>query len=250
MDENKKSIFTKLKEFWQDDDKGQATIVFLSLAIVMLLAFIGFFSWHTARMRSYELEHVIIKGTVVDVEKERHTDGSSGAGHGSSHTYYYFVIEYTYENQEYRFTDRVGHKSDVSDQIGKWTKIYVDPNDPSSAEMVTSAGFVSIICACFFAFFCVMYSAGMNFFLSLKGTSFKKRLAFVWGIEVLLGTMFLLLFWLGLPKSGFDEVFTRIEGAVGVTVITGFVLFATILDAIISCKLRPINRIHDTSDDD
>lgn len=74
--------------------------------------------------------------------------------------------------------------------------------------------------------------------LSIKGSNLKKRLLFVWGVELLLGIAFLLLFWLGLPNSGFCEVFVRIEGAVGVTVVSGLVLLAALLDGVITQKLR------------
>lgn len=216
-----------------DTEQKKPAIVFLSIAAALFLAFIGFFIWHTVRMRSYELTNVKIYGTVVDVEKHR----TSSSSHGSR-TYYYMVISYTYEDQEYTFTDRTGYRYDMSYNVGKSMEIYVDPKNPSSAEAVTSSGFVSIICACFFAFFCVTYAAGMNILLSIKGSSFTKRLLFVWGIDILLGITFMLLFWLGLPYSGFGEVFDRIEGAVGLIVVSCLVALVTVLDAVITFKLN------------
>ena len=178
------------KDIIVDDDKKSA-IVFLSIALALFLGFIGFFAWHTARMRSFELKYERIYGTVVGEETQHHSTGNKHA----PRTYYYLVISYTYNEQEYTFTDNVGNKYSVADKIGYRAEIYVDPQNPAYAERVSSSPFVSIICACFFAFFCVTYAAGMNILLSMKGTSFKKRLLFVWGVEILLGVAFLLLFW-------------------------------------------------------
>lgn len=227
---------SKIIELWNDDEKGRPAIVFLCISLALLLAIIGFFSWHTAIMRDYELNYVKIKGTVVDVE-ERHSSGSH-ATHTPSRTLNYLVISYTYNGIENTFTDRVGYNNDLSDQIGTATSIYVNPQNPMQAEKVTSAGIVSIICACFFAFFCVTYAAGTNLLLSINGNTYIKRLLFVWGAEILLGIAFLLLCWLGLPHSDFREIFVRIEGAVGVCVICQAVLIIALLDVLFSNILR------------
>lgn len=223
----------KLKNFFTNNEEYKPAIAFLSIAAALFIAFIGFFSWHTSTMRKYELSFVKWEGTVVGVET-RHSTNSDHA----PRTYYYLVISYTYDELEYKFTDRTGHKYIEQGTIGSTTEIYVNPNNPHQAEKVSSSDFISIICACFFAFFCVTYSAGMNILLSIKGSSFKKRLAFVWGIEILLGIAFILLFWLGLPNNGFGAVFVRIQGAVGIAVISQLVLLATLLDGIITYKLR------------
>ena len=216
------------------NEQRKPAIVFLSIAFALFLAFIGFFAWNTVRMRNYELNNVKITGKIIDVETHHST---AGTNHGSR-TYYYLVISYEYDGQEYKFTDRVGHDYIERGTVGSSTQIYVNPQNPAQAEKVTSSGFVSIICACFFAFFFVTYSAGMNIFLSIKGSTFKKRLLFVWGIVILLGITFLLLFWLGLPNGDFGEVFARIEGAIGVTVISGLALLVALLDGIITYKLH------------
>ncbi|MDE6585652.1 MAG: DUF3592 domain-containing protein [Clostridia bacterium] len=215
------------------NDEIKPAIVFLTIAAALFIAFIGFFSWHTSTMRKYELSYVRWEGTIVGVET-RHSSNSNHA----PRTYYYLVISYTFDGQEYKFTDRTGHNYIKQGTIGSSTEIYVNPKNPIQAEKVTSSDFISIICACFFAFFCVTYSAGMNILLSIKGSNFKKRFSFVWGTQILLGIVFLLLFWLGLPNSNFGEVFARIEGAVGVTVVSGLVLLVTLLDGIITYKLR------------
>ena len=79
----------------------------------------------------------------------------------------------------------------------------------------------------------------MNMLLSLNNnSSFKKRFLFVWGMEILLIIIFLLLFWLGLPNSGFGEVFVRIDGAIGACVILGLVVAVTLFDGFLTYKLR------------
>lgn len=216
-----------------DNGQRQPAIVFLSISLALFIAFVGFFAWHTAIMRNYELNYLKTSGTIVGVE-EHH----SSSTHRGARTYYYFVISYSYDGQDYKFTDRTGHRYYTDDQIGASTVIYVNPQNPARAEKVTSSRFVSIICACFFAFFCATYAAGMNILLSIKGNSLKKRLLFVWGVEIILGIAFLLLSWLGLPKSGFGELFTRTEGAVGLTVILGLVMCVTLLDGIITYKTK------------
>lgn len=208
----------------------QPVIVFLCIAAALLIACMCFFTWHTVRMRNYELNFVKAQGTVVDYKTSHSTTG------GRSKTSYYYVISYTYEGKKYEFTDRTGHSYISEADIGKTARIYINPQSPSQAEVISSAPFISIICACFFAFFCVTYAAGMLSLLSNIGTSFGKRFLFVWGALIALAAVILILFWLGLPHSGFGEVFRRINGAVGIAVVSQLVLFAAIVDAALSHK--------------
>ena len=208
-----------------DEEKGKPSVIFLTIALALFLAFVGFFGWHTANMRRYEFDYVKTEGTIVGVEIHS-SSGRSGA---------YYVIAYEYGGQEYKFTDRSGNAS--GRKTGTTTEIYVNPENPAQAEKVSSADYVSIICACFYAFFCATYSAGMNIFISIKGSSFKRRFLFVWGAEILLGIAVVLSFWAGLPFSGFGAVFLRIRGAIGVTVVTGLVALVSLLDLIITRKL-------------
>ena len=213
-------------------EKIKPAIVFLSISLALLLVFTGLFAWHSARMRDFELNYVRTEATIVDLKYE------SSAGRGA----YRLVIAYTFGGKEYTFKDRMGHPNIRQGVIGAKTEIYVNPNDPAQAEKVTSADFVSIMCACFYAFLCVTYATGMNILLNAKRGSFKKRLAFTWGTEILLSVAVLLLFGLGLPNSGLGEVFIRIKGAVGVTVILGGIVCAALIDGIVSYKLRSIGR--------
>ena len=84
MSENKKHYqsgkATKLKELLADTEHTQPAIVFLSISLVLFLAFISFFAWHTTIMRNYELNYVKTKGTIVDVEERL---GTSGIHHGA-----------------------------------------------------------------------------------------------------------------------------------------------------------------------
>lgn len=208
----------------------QPVIVFLCIAAAMFIAFICFFTWHTVRMRNYELNFVKSNGAVVDYKKSHSTTG------GRSKTSYYYIISYNYDGKEYTFTDRKGHNYISEADIGKTARLYINPKAPSQAEVISSAPFISIISACFFAFFCVTYAAGMLSLLGNIGTSFGKRFLFVWGALIALAAVILLLFWLGLPNSGFGEVFRRINGAVGICVISQLVLLATIVDFALTHK--------------
>ena len=212
-------------------EKRQHAAFGLILSFVLFAAFIGFFVWHTVKMRNYELNFVVTDGTVIDMEKS-----TSSSSHGHTY-YYYYVISYEFQGNTYSFTDSEGHHTFQTENIGKSTKIYVNPQNPRQAERVRSSDYASVICACFFAFFCLAYAAGMNFLLSLKTSTYKKRFLFTWGIEFLIGIAFILLFWLGLPHSGFGEVFIRVRGAVGITVILGLIMMACIINGIVTYKL-------------
>lgn len=226
-------------EALQKKDDKKTSIVFLSIALALFLACVGFLVWNVVRMRHVDSDYVKIMGKVVDVQS-----GSSSSGH--SKTTYFYAIFYTFDGQEYTFIDREGTTDfyEVYDNIGKYTEILVDPLNPDHAERAISTGFISTFCACCFAFFCLMYAAGMNIFLASKGSSFIKRFLFIWGAEILLGAAIVLLFWTGMPRSGFGEVFARNSGAIGVTVVCGLMLLATVVDGIITLKLRPYTSKH------
>lgn len=93
MSKNKKRMQTGkaagLKSILEDTEHWQPAIVFLSISLALFLAFVGFFAWHTAIMRNYELNYVRAEGTVIGIE-EHH--GSSGIYHGASRTYYYLLF--------------------------------------------------------------------------------------------------------------------------------------------------------------
>ncbi len=222
------------------DDK-KTSIIFLSIALALFLACVGFLVWNIVRMRRVETDYVKVMGKVVDVEAM----GSSSSGYASGPSYF-LVISYTFDGQEYKFIDREGYKGhdEAYDCVGKYAEILVDPQNPDHAERAISTGFISNFCACFFAFFCIMYAAGMNIFLASKGSSFIKRFLFIWGAEILLGVSVVLLLWTGMPHSGFGEVFARNSGAIGITIVCGLPLLAALVDGVITLKLRPYRSKH------
>ncbi len=222
------------------DDK-KTSIIFLSIALALFLACVGFLVWNIVRMRRVETDYVKVMGKVVDVEAM----GSSSSGYASGRSYF-LVISYTFDGQEYKFIDREGYKGhdEAYDCVGKYAEILVDPQNPDHAERAISTGFISNFCACFFAFFCIMYAAGMNIFLASKGSSFIKRFLFIWGAEILLGVSVLLLLWTGMPNSGFGEVFARNSGAIGIAIVCGLPLLAVLVDGVITLKLRPYRSKH------
>ncbi len=222
------------------DDK-KTSIIFLSIALALFLACVGFLVWNIVRMRRVDSDYVKVMGKVVDVE----TMGSASPGYASGPSYF-LVISYTFDGQEYKFIDREGYKGhdEAYDCVGKYAEILVDPQNPDHAERAISTGFISNFCACFFAFFCIMYAAGMNIFLASKGSSFIKRFLFIWGAEILLGVSVLLLLWTGMPNSGFGEVFARNSGAIGIAIVCGLPLLAVLVDGVITLKLRPYRSKH------
>ena len=122
------------------NEERKPAIIFFSFAALFFLLVIGFFSWHTVRMRSYELDFVRTQGIVTGYE----THHSSTSGHGST-TYYYYKVTYEYSGEEYTFTDRTGHRAFSSSMMGASMEIYVNPQSPSQAESVSSSAFLSII---------------------------------------------------------------------------------------------------------
>ncbi|MDE7107373.1 MAG: DUF3592 domain-containing protein [Clostridiales bacterium] len=236
MDENQNHIQTEDITIRKHREYRNPAIIFLSIAFVVLLACIGLFAWNIIRMRSYESDCVKMYGTVVDVKS--HTSGSN------HRTYRNLVISYTYEGKEYTFTDDVGRTEYGRDDIGKRAQIYVNPQHPDQAVMVMSSGSIAIGYSCCFFFFCFCYAFGMNFLLGMIGTSFKKRLCFVWGLEISLGIALFLLPWIGFPNSGFGEVFARVEGSIGIIVVCGLVLLAMSADGAIMHYVRSYERGH------
>ena len=212
-------------------------IIFLSIAFALFAACIGLFVWNIIKMRRYESDYVKMYGNVVDVKSHKSTNRN-----GDHRTYYYLVISYTYDGNEYTFTDNVGRRSYDRSDIGKIAQIYVNPQQPDDAVVVMSSGAIAIGYACCFAFFCFCYTFGMNFLLSFFGTSFLKRLCFVWGFEILLGIALFLLPWIGFPNSSFGEVLSRVEGSIGIIVVCGLVFLAMCFDGGIMYHVRKLER--------
>ncbi len=84
----------------------------------------------------------------------------------------------------------------------------------------------------------------MMFLLGILGTSFLKRLCFVWGFEILLGIALFLLPWIGFPNSSFGEVFSRVDGSIGIIVVCGLVFLAMCADGAIMYAVRRYERGH------
>ncbi|MDE5563324.1 MAG: DUF3592 domain-containing protein [Clostridiales bacterium] len=213
-------------------DKRPAIII-LSIAFALFAACIGLFVWNIVKMRTYESDYVKMYGKVVDIKSHHSSD---------SGTYYYLVITYTYEGTEYTFTDDVGRKEFGHDDIGKRAQIYVNPQRPDEAVMVMSSGSTAIAYSCCFCFFCFAYAIGMMFLLGALGTSFLKRLCFVWGMIILLGIALFLLPWVGFPNSSFGEVFSRMDGAVGIIVVCGLAFLAMCADGAIMYAVHRCER--------
>lgn len=218
---------------YDDDEKKdkRPAIIILSIAFALFAACIGLFVWNIVKMRRYESDYVKTYGKVVDVKVSHFSTASNGHKHPT--TTYYLVISYTYDGKEYTFTDNVGHSWASPDDMGKRAQIYVNPQRPDDALVVMSSGATAIAYSCCFCFFCFAYAIGMMFLLGALGTSFLKRLCFVWGMIILLGIALFLLPWIGFPNSSFGEVFSRMDGAVGIIVVCGLAFLAMCADGAI-----------------
>ncbi|MDE6028721.1 MAG: DUF3592 domain-containing protein [Clostridiales bacterium] len=224
---------------WGESEEKKSklpAIIILSIAFALLATCIGLFVWNIVRMRTYESDYFKMYGKVVDV-KVSHSSGSKG-----STTTYYLVISYTYDGKEYTFTDHSGHSWVGPDDVGKRAQIYVNPHKPADAELVMSSGWIAIFYSCCFCFFCFAYALGMNFLLGLFGTSFLKRVCFVWGMIILLGIALFLLPWIGFPNSSFGEVFSRVDGSVGILVVCGLAFLAMCVDGALMYHVRKLER--------
>lgn len=208
--------------------KVLAAIIVLCIAAVLFGVCIGLFAYNIGQMRKFESEYVKIRGVVVDV-KTSHSSGSHRSG-----TYYYYVISYEYKGKEYTFTDNVGRQSGADD-VGKYAQIYVNPKNPQQAVFVYSSGSVSIFYSCCFCFFAFAYVAGMNILLSVtrKGMSFIKRLLFIWLFVIALGIILLLSPHAAMPELTFAELFSRIDGSVGMIVVCSLVALCMLADFVI-----------------
>lgn len=197
------------------------------VAGVLFALTLGFNVWTIARMYRFETEYVTIKGTITDYQYHHHAD----------HRSYTLIISYTFDGKSYEFNDTAGFRARPDDLIGNATGIYVNPQNPEQVKKVTTAASTSIVGAVAFPFGAAFYALGAALLLQEKGSCYKKRVLCIWLPVFVCCVVAVLLFWIGLPHSGLNEVFTRIEGAVGFTVSGGLALLAAGLDGAISRRM-------------
>ncbi|MDE7296374.1 MAG: DUF3592 domain-containing protein [Clostridia bacterium] len=203
----------------------------VGVACIMFAVSLGFTVWTAARMHNFETNYLTVTGTVSNY-KINH--GTITGNH--SRTTYTLVISYSYDGRAYEFSDTVAYHARPTDMIGTTTEIYVNPQNPERAKKVTTADDPSIISAIVFPFGAVVYALGVQLLLQEKGSSFTKRLFRIWLPVFLWCVASVLLFWIGLPNDGFGAVFSRVEGAIGYTVVAGVALLAICIDGIVSKK--------------
>ena len=201
----------------------------VAVAGVLFALTLGFNVWTIARMHNFETNYVTIKGTITDYKLHHHTSPQKRS--------YTLIISYTFDGQKYEFNDTAGFRAPPDDLIGHATNIYVNPQNPEQVKKVTTAQSTSIVGAVAFPFGVAFYALGVALLLQERESSYKKRVLYIWLPAFICCVAAVLMFWIGLPNSGFGEVFSRIDGAVGFTVSGGLVLLAAGLDGIISKKL-------------
>ena len=203
----------------------------IGVACILFAVALGFSVWTAARMHNFETNYITISGTVSDYKVHRGTASSK-----RSSTHYTLVISYYYGGQSYKLSDTASYNKRPTDMIGTTTEIYVNPQNPEQAKKVTTADDPSFVSAIIFPFGTVFYTIGALLLLQEKGNSFVKRLLIIWLPLFLWCAATVLLYWIGLPNDGFGSVFTRVEGAIGYTVVAGIALLAFLTDTIITNK--------------
>lgn len=197
------------------------------IAGVLFALSLGFTVWTVARMHNYETNYVTVKGTITDYTLHHH----------SNDRHYTLIVSYAYDGQTYSFSDTAGFRARPDELIGHATNIYVNPQNPEQVKKVTTAASTSIVSAVAFPFGAAFYALGVSLLLQERESSYKKRVLCIWLPAFVCCVAAVLMFWIGLPHSGFGEVFSRIEGVVGFTVSGGLALFAAGLDGVVSRRL-------------
>lgn len=108
----------------------------------------------------------------------------------------------------------------------------------NEAIPVDRADIYSVISVVIFAFAAVLYVTGSAIYLHEKGLKLKHRLLITWLPVAVICIVSALLFLIGLPSGGFSELFVRVGGAIGYTVIAALTCICTVVDILISKKKR------------
>lgn len=208
-------------------------------AIVMLLVGCGFFAvflvffvLNVAKMHNYETNYIRTYGVVTDF-KVHHVTNPKKTNH------YTPVFVYSYGGETYTATDWESYPARIQEMIGESVEIYVDPANPEHAARTDTADGFSVMATIPFAGALIAFSIGGICLVGLKGGGYVKRILFVWLPEIVLCFAFILLFATGLPHDGIAAVYSRVRGALWLTVFAGIVFAVAALDGFIVLKCRP-----------
>lgn len=202
-----------------------ARCVFFTAAFLIFTVSAVFAGLNIDRMRTFETEWDCVEGIVTDYK----TIPGKRAG-------IRLIVSYTYRGENFRFVEAKSFGGKINDAIGTKSNIYVNPENPEEAETVRSADRYSVVAAVTFALAAFLFV--VSYISTGTGKTYVNRVLCAYLPVFLSGIVFVLLSWIGLPGGGFGEIFTRIRGAAGFTVVAGLVLAAGIADGVLSRKRK------------
>lgn len=216
--------------------KDNTAKILLICAIFIFIVSAVFTGLNVSYMRKCELNYykttaVITKLTTEHVNTNNKKDNR-----------YRFTYAYTTEDGAER--EVVGKRSinktsldPYKIYVGEKVEIYVD-TDTNEAIPVEGADIYSVISVVLFAFAEVLYVTGSAIYLHEKGLKLKHRLLITWLPVAVICIVSALLFLIGLPSGGLSELFVRVGGAIGYTVIAALTCICAVVDILISKKKR------------
>lgn len=216
--------------------KDNTAKILLICAIFIFIASAVFTGLNISYMRKCELNYykttaVITKLTTEHVNTNNYKD-----------TRYRFTYTYTTEDGAYRevIGKRSMNKTSIEPYriyVGENVEIYVD-TAKNEAITVDGADIYSVISVVLFAFSAVLYITGSAIYLHEKSLKLKHRLLITWLPVAVICIVSVLLFLIGLPNGGLSELFVRVGGAIGYTVIAALTFICAFVDILKSKKMR------------
>lgn len=213
-------------------NERKTAIVLLLVGCGFFAVFLVFFGLNVAKMRNYETNYIRTYGVVTGFQRHHNADPRE-------FDHYTPIFSYIYEGKEYTATDWAAYPAREEKMIGKSIEIYVDPLNPERAARTETADGFSVMAAVPFACSLIAFSVGGVCLVGVKGGGFRERFVFVWLSEILLCGAFILLFALGLPNDGIAAVYSRVEGAIWLSVFAGIIFAVAVIDGLIVLKFKP-----------
>ena len=216
--------------------KDATAKIFILCTILLFIVSAVFTGLNISFMRECDLNYYKTTAVVTRL--------TTNHGYNNHNSYLKCTITYTYTTADgvEREVQGIGQANGIMPidpdkiYVGKTIEIYVD-SAKNEAIPVDGADLYSVISVVIFAFFAVTYVAGSAIFLHEKGRGLKYRLLITWLPIAVICVVSVLLFWAGLPYGGFAEIFKRVGGANGYTVMCAISCIAGAADAIISKKM-------------
>lgn len=216
--------------------KDNTAKILLICAIFIFIASAVFTGLNVSYMRKCELNYYKTSAVITKLTTE-HVNTNN-----KKDVRYRFTYTYTTEDgveKEVSGKRSIGKTSidPYKIYVGETVEIYVD-TAKNEAIPVDGADLYSVISVVLFAFSAILYVAGSAIFLHEKGLKLKHRLLITWLPIAAICVVSALLFVFGLPNGGISELFVRVGGAIGYTVIAALACVAAAVDTIICKNIR------------